>query len=91
MSTRDADRSAGAGTSAEPPRQMGANGQHLQLRLRQDIGDGRRQVRTVWWSAGGRAADLASGMRLDVAIEPRVNEWNGRVSVEAEVRDVRIV
>ena len=76
---------------AEPPKQMGAHGQHLQLRLRQDAAVGRRQVRSVWWSAGQLACDLASGMRLDVAIEPKVNTWQGRVSVEAEVRDVRVV
>jgi hypothetical protein len=30
-------------------------------------------------------------MRLDVAIEPKINEWNGMRSVEAELRDVRVV
>jgi single-stranded-DNA-specific exonuclease len=77
-------------TVAEAPRQMGANGKHLSLRLRQEMEGGRRWLRAVWWSAGERAADFAAGMQLDLAIEPKLNEWNGNVSVEAEVRDLRL-
>lgn len=73
-----------------PPKQMGANGKHLSLQLRQESPAGRRFIRAVWWSAGERAADLANGMTVDVAIEPKLNDWNGRVSVEAEVKDVRL-
>jgi single-stranded-DNA-specific exonuclease len=76
----------------EPPRQMGAQGKHLQMRVKQDGAQGRGQnwIRAVWWSAGQRANDLAPGMRLDLAIEPRLNEWNGRCSVEAQLCDVRV-
>ena len=76
-------------TLAEPPKQMGANGKHLSLRLRQDHEGGRRWMRGVWWSAGERASDLAAGAHLDLAIEPKLNEWNGQTSVEAEIRDIR--
>jgi len=75
---------------AEPPKQMGSNGKHLSLQLRQESTAGRRWMRAVWWSAGERAGDLAAGMRVDVAIEPKLNAWNGRVSVEAELHDVRV-
>ena len=78
-------------TLAEAPKQMGSNGKHLALRLRQEHAGARNLMRAVWWSAGERAADLAAGMRLDVAIEPKLNTWNGRVSVEAQVRDLRIL
>jgi single-stranded-DNA-specific exonuclease len=74
----------------EAPKQIGSNGRHLSLQLRQEV-DGRRTfIRGVWWNAGGHAADLAAGMSLDAAIEPKLNEWNGRVSVEGEVADIRI-
>ncbi len=75
---------------AEPPRQIGSQGKHLSLRLREDGPASRRWLRAVWWNAGERAADLAAGMRLDVVIEPKLNAWNGRVNVEAELRDVCI-
>jgi single-stranded-DNA-specific exonuclease len=75
---------------AGPPRQIGANGRHLTMSLQADEGARRRWLRTVWFGAGSRAADLASGMRLDAVIEPKINAWNGRVSVEGMIRDVRI-
>jgi single-stranded-DNA-specific exonuclease len=75
---------------AEAPKQIGAQGKHLSLNLRQDIaGTGRRFIRAVWWNAGDRASDFAAGMRLDLAIEPKLNEWNGRVNVEAHLKDAR--
>jgi single-stranded-DNA-specific exonuclease len=84
-------RIAGA-TLHEPPKQMGSEGKHLQLRLRQDFeGGGRGWMRAVWWRAAEHAPSIAPGMRLDVAIEPKINEWNGMRSVEAELRDVRVV
>jgi len=75
---------------AEAPRQMGAQGRHLSLRLRQDVNGRRQMIRTVWWRQGERASSIAPGMRLDVAVEPKVNTWNGRTTVEAELRDVRV-
>ncbi|MEM7228354.1 MAG: single-stranded-DNA-specific exonuclease RecJ [Planctomycetota bacterium] len=74
----------------EAPRQMGSNGRHLMVRLRQDGPNGRRLVRAVWWNAGSRVSEIAPGMRLDAAIEPKLNHWQGRTSVEAEIRDVRV-
>jgi single-stranded-DNA-specific exonuclease len=78
-------------TVAEPPRQIGAQGKHLQLRFHQDDEAGRRRViRCIWFGSGARASDLAPGMRVDLAIEPKINEWQGRTSVEAEIRDVHL-
>ncbi|MCA9291168.1 MAG: single-stranded-DNA-specific exonuclease RecJ [Phycisphaerales bacterium] len=74
----------------EPPRQMGGHGAHLSLRLRQDGPNGRQGIRCVWWNAGKLASDLAAGMRLDAVIEPKLNTWNGRTTVEAEIRDVLV-
>jgi single-stranded-DNA-specific exonuclease len=77
-------------TVAGPPRQIGANGRHLTLSVQAEGGGRRRVLRTVWFGAGSRAADLASGQRLDVVIEPKINEWRDRRSVEGMVRDVRV-
>lgn len=74
----------------EAPRQMGPNGRHLALRVRQELESVRKWIRAVWWSAGEHAANLAPGMHLDLAIEPKLNEWKDTISVEAEVRDVCI-
>ncbi|MHC5024695.1 MAG: single-stranded-DNA-specific exonuclease RecJ [Planctomycetota bacterium] len=73
---------------AEPPRQIGGQGRHLSLRVRQDGPGGRRVLRAVWWGAGHLAGDLAAGLPVDIAIEPKINTWNGRSNVEAEIRDV---
>ncbi len=77
-------------TLAEAPRQIGAQGKHLSLRIRQDRQGQRSLLRTVWWQAGSFADSIATGMHLDVAIEPKLNTWNGRTSVEAVLRDVRV-
>ncbi len=79
-------------TLAGPPKQIGGNGQHLTMSLRSDDGSngGRRWMRCVWFRAGAMAGDLTPGLRIDAVIEPKINEWNGRVSVEGIVRDVRV-
>jgi single-stranded-DNA-specific exonuclease len=77
-------------TVADPPTQMGANGRHLSLRLRQSVNGRSHTMRTVWWGAGSLGTDLAAGMCVDAVVEPRINDWNGRVTVEAEVKDVLV-
>ena len=74
----------------DPPKQMGPEGKHLQMRVRQETDGGIGRMRAVWWRGAEHAASMAPGMRLDLAIEPKINEWNGARSVEAELRDVRV-
>ena len=70
---------------------MGSAGRHMSIRVDDPAaGNGRRSIRLVWWRAPDEAATLAAGMTLDVAIEPKLNTWNGRTTVEAELRDVHI-
>ncbi len=77
-------------TVAERPRQIGAHGKHLALRFRAASGSNPTSMRAVWWRAGHLAEELAPGMTLDAALHPKINEWNGRTTVEAELRDVRL-
>ncbi len=67
--------------SAEP---LGQGGKHLALMVR----SGGRGLRLVAWNWGERRADLRSGMRIDAVVCPKLNTWNGRSNVEAEVRDL---
>ena len=75
---------------AEAPRQMGREGKHLDLRVRPGSPGHSRWLRCVWWNAGSLAGDLAPGMRLDLAVEPKLNTFNGTTRIEGELRDVRI-
>jgi single-stranded-DNA-specific exonuclease len=77
-----------AAAVAEAPRQVGSNGRHLTLNLRSRE---RRWLRSVWFQAGDRAADLAPGMHVDAVIEPKVNTWQNRSNVEGVIRDLRVV
>jgi len=67
--------------AAEP---LGQGGKHLALMVR----SGGRGLRLVAWNWGDRRADLRSGMRIDAVVCPKINTWNGRSNVEAEVRDL---
>lgn len=69
------------------PRVMGDKGRHLSLMA----GDRGAQMRLVGWSMGWMAPQLASGMIIDAIVRPKLNQWNGRVSVEAELCDWRAV
>ena len=62
----------------------------MSMRVRNAEGEAgpRRSLRAVWWKAGGLVEQIAAGMRMDVAIEPKINAWQGRVNVEGEIRDV---
>ena len=61
------------------------NGKHLQLQL--DDGRGRR-VKGIAFGCGALATTLRGGDTIDVAARLSRNEWQGRVSVELEVKDL---
>ena len=68
-----------------PPRRVGNGGDHLQLYVRQ----GQRIVKCIAFGYGPMDAQLPVGRRIDLAVEPRINEYNGRTSVELEVKDLQ--
>ncbi len=69
-----------------PPRRVGKTGDHLQLYVRQ----GRQSMKAIAFGAGEWFDKLQPGVRLNLAVEPTVNEWNGRTTVELDVKDLQI-
>jgi single-stranded-DNA-specific exonuclease len=73
-------------TIAEPARQVGKGGKHLQLRVR---GHG-RFLKCIAWRWGEHAADLVAGVPVEILARPMLSRWGGATSVEAEMHDLCI-
>jgi single-stranded-DNA-specific exonuclease len=71
---------------AAAPKRVGKTGDHLQLQLRQD----KRMIKCIGFGFGKLEDQLRVGTFVDLAGEPTINEWNGRVSVELEVKDLQV-
>jgi single-stranded-DNA-specific exonuclease len=72
---------------AGSPRRVGKTGDHLQLMLKQK----RQTMRCIAFGAGDMMDKLASGSSIRVAVEPSINEFKGRRSVELQVRDIQLL
>jgi single-stranded-DNA-specific exonuclease len=72
-------------TLSAPPRRVGKTGDHLQLHVRQ----GSAIMKCIAFGAGDLIDRLTPGTTIDLAVEPQLNEFNGRVSVELEVKDLQ--
>jgi single-stranded-DNA-specific exonuclease len=70
---------------AGAPRRVGKTGDHLQLYIRQ----GQSFMRCIAFGCGHLFDKLQPGIKIDLAVQPQLNEYNGRVSVELEVKDVQ--
>ncbi|MDX2130626.1 MAG: single-stranded-DNA-specific exonuclease RecJ [Planctomycetota bacterium] len=68
------------------PETFGPQNKHLSLRVTPDAGGA--PVRLVGWNWGARAKDIPRGSLLDVFVTPRINEFNGRRSVECDLHDL---
>jgi single-stranded-DNA-specific exonuclease len=73
-------------TLAGPPRRVGKSGDHLQLFVRQ----GRNHMKCIAFGYGAMFDRLSAGMMIDLAVEPQLNEYNGRTSVELAVKDLQL-
>lgn len=76
-------------TIADEPRAMGANGRHLSFFVADPDNPRARQLRVVGWSWAAHREHLRRGRRIDLVVSPKLNRWNGRVSVEPELQDLR--
>ncbi len=71
-------------TVAAPPRRVGKTGDHLQLQIRH----GDAVMKCIAFGLASLDAQLKQGTTVDLAVEPSINEYNGRSNVELQVRDV---
>ncbi len=69
-----------------PPRRVGKSSQHLQMQVRQAD----QCMKCIAFGQGDLAEKLEPGRVIDIAVEPCLNEYNGRTSVELEVKDLRL-
>jgi single-stranded-DNA-specific exonuclease len=73
------------GVEVATSRRVGQAGDHLQLHVRQ----GNTMIRGIAFGYGPMDSRLGPGTAVDLAVEPRINEFNGRRNVELEVKDVQ--
>jgi single-stranded-DNA-specific exonuclease len=67
------------------PRRVGKAGDHLQLIVKQ----GQRSIRCIGFRYGELFDRLGPGTKIDLAVEPSINEFNGRSNVELEIKDLQ--
>ncbi len=72
---------------AAPPRRVGKTGDHLQFLVRQ----GACSMKCIAFGFGSLIDRLGPGVKVDLAVEPVLNEYCGRSNVELEVKDVRFL
>ena len=70
---------------AGPPRRVGKAAAHVQVQLKQ----GGTMLSCIAFNADDRWDALRPGARVDVAVEPQFNEYNGHVTVQLRVEDLR--
>jgi single-stranded-DNA-specific exonuclease len=68
-----------------PPRRVGPTGDHLQLHVRQ----GDHIMKCIAFGYGRLYDHLQVGTNIDLAVEPTLNHYNGRTTVELEVKDIQ--
>ncbi len=74
-------------TVAAEPRRVGKTGEHLQIQVKGEKG----VMKCIAFGAAAIVDRLKAGTEVRLAAEPEINEFNGRRSVELNVRDVEIV
>jgi single-stranded-DNA-specific exonuclease len=71
---------------AGQPRRVGKNGNHVQIQVKQN----KTFMRCIAFNHGDWCEKLTPGMKVDLAVEPNINEYNGYRNVELEVKDARL-
>jgi len=77
----------------QEPRRMGQSGKHLSLTAMSGItiGSGSQgMIQLVGWSLGHLAPQLAAGKSFDAIVQPDLNTWRGRTSVQCVLCDLRL-
>ncbi len=68
------------------PRPVGERKNHLQIRFSQ----GDTTLKAIGWNLADRGKILKPGTVCSVAFHPSINDWNGRRTVEMELKDFRL-
>lgn len=66
---------------------MGSTGKHIQLRI--GAGAMAPTLRLVGWDWADHIEQLPKDRPVDVVVKPKISKWQGNVSVEAEIEDLR--
>jgi single-stranded-DNA-specific exonuclease len=72
-------------TVGAPPRRVGKTALHAQMFVRQ----GSVTAKAIVFNADSRYDALSAGDVVDLAVDAKLNEFQGRVTVELEVADIR--
>jgi single-stranded-DNA-specific exonuclease len=72
-------------TIASAPRRVGKTAQHLQLLIRQ----GSATMKCIYFNAADGLNHLKAGAQIDIAAEAELNEFNGYVTVQLRIADLR--
>ncbi len=75
------------GAMALAPRRMGGDGKHFRMDAR--LPGLALPLKAIWFSNGDWVDKLTSGDEVDIAYTPKINEWNGRTSIELSLHDMR--
>jgi single-stranded-DNA-specific exonuclease len=70
----------------QPPRRVGKTGEHLQIQVRDETGS----MKCIAFGFGVMFDRLLSGTKIDLVVDPTINEFNGRSSVELMVKDLKV-
>ena len=72
-----------------PPSPFGRGGNHLSLRVC-NHGGGGMGWRVVAWNWARHIEKIPPGAPVELIVEPKISTWNGRVSVEPVLVDLRV-
>ncbi|MBI1325202.1 single-stranded-DNA-specific exonuclease RecJ [bacterium] len=67
------------------PQLIGQDKKHVRLNMKK----GDKLVKVLAWNKAEEAANWTTGTTYDIAFSPSINEWQGRVEVQAELKDLR--
>jgi single-stranded-DNA-specific exonuclease len=70
---------------AAVPRRVGKTAEHLQLIVKQE----QRSIKCIAFGQAELFDRLDPGTEINLAVEPTINDFNGRTSVELDVKDVQ--
>jgi len=71
-----------------PPRRVGSTGAHLQLTVTGAGSRGMRVARCIAFKMGALEPQLPVGTELNLVVEAKVDEWNGRKKVDLVLVDL---